>query len=258
MILTVDIGNTSVVVGGFDDGPEPVFTRRLPSRRDRTLEDWRADLTALLEEAAPGAVPSGCALSSVAPELAALLLPVLEELTGEAVVTVGPGLDEGLVLVDYDRKGLGNDRVADMVGALAQFQPPLAIFDLGTATTLSVVDGDGRFIGGMILPGMRLSVDALSARASQLPPVPLEPPKALLGNDALTCMQSGIVFGTAAQIDGLSDRVAELLGRPVTTVLTGGNSSLVLPYCRCQPKYDEHLLLKGLRLLYQRNRPAES
>ncbi|NCB62939.1 MAG: type III pantothenate kinase, partial [Clostridia bacterium] len=194
----------------------------------------------------------GCILSSVAPELTALIRPALEYLTGRPVLMADHKLDDGLVLVGYDRKDLGNDRVVDAVAALLRYPPPLAIFDLGTATTLSVLDGGGRFIGGMILAGMQLSANALAAQASQLPEIRLETPKALLGTDAVSCMQSGAVFGTAAQIDGLSERIEEQLGQPVTTVVTGGMSRLVRPYCRRPLQYDEHLLLKGLRYLYDR------
>lgn len=247
MVLTVDIGNTNVVVGGFDGGTEPAFVRRLPSCREWDGADWRRAMEDLL----PAEV-EGCALSSVAPELTERVLPALEELTGRTVLVADHRLDDGLVLVGYDRKGLGNDRVVDAVAALVQYEPPLAVFDLGTATTLSVLDGEGRFIGGMILAGVRSSVDTLTARASQLPEVELREPEALLGTDAVTCMRNGAIFGAAAQIDGLSERVEALLGRPVTTVVTGGLGRLVAPHCRRELRYDEHLLLKGLKYLYDR------
>ena len=250
MILTVDIGNSNVVVGGFTAQNEPVFVRRLLSRRDWDGPCWHRALEPLLLESGYLDAPEGCVLSSVAPELTALICPSLEHLTGRPVLVVDADLDDGLILVNYERKGLGNDRVVDAVAALAQYPPPLAIFDLGTATTLSVLDAAGCLIGGMILPGIQLSVDALSARASQLPEICLIPPKALLGTDAISCMQSGAVFGAAAQIDGLSERAEAQLGQPVTTVVTGGVSRLIYPHCRRPLQYDEHLLLKGLRYLY--------
>lgn len=256
MILTVDIGNTNVVVGGFASQQEPVIARRLPSRRDWTRRDWQKELKGLLLASGGRENVEGTVLSSVVPELTALICPVLQELTGYPVMTVDSELDDGLVLVGYDRKTLGNDRVVDAVSALAQFSPPIVIFDLGTATTMSVLDVSGRFVGGMILPGMRMSLDALTNRTSQLPTVSIVPPKALLGTDAVSCMQSGVVFGTAAQIDGLSDRVEAMFGHPVTTVVTGGMSPLVLPHCRRKLQYDEHLLLKGLKILYDRERAA--
>lgn len=251
MIIAVDVGNTNVVLGGFTTLPDPVFIRRLPSRRDWGGQDWKNALKGLLAEAKCAEI-EGAAFSSVVPEITAVLCSVLDELTDGHVVTVDSELDTGLVLVGYDRKSLGNDRVVDAVSASAQYSPPLAIFDLGTATTLSVLDEAGRLIGGMILPGLRLSVDALTAHAAQLPPFSLTAPKSLLGTDTISCMQSGAVYGTAAQIDGLSAQVENFLGQPITTVVTGGLSQLVIPYCRRQVQYDEHLLLKGLKLLYER------
>ncbi len=242
-----------MAVGGFIYS-EPEFVSRLPSRRDWDAPAWKKALEGLFREA--GVSPAdaqGCVLSSVVPELTEFVKGALVDLTGRSVMAVGPELDTGLDLGEYSPHALGSDRVVDAVSALARYTPPLAIFDLGTATTLSVLDREGRFAGGMILPGMALSAQALSARASQLPPISLEAPETMLGTDTLSCMQSGIIYGTAAQIDGISNRVEVLLGEPVTTVLTGGLSRLVLPYCQGMPYYEEHLLLKGLHLLWQRN-----
>ncbi len=251
MILTVDIGNTNVVVGGFA-GEEPSFVDRLPSSREWDGTAWREALGKLLRERGLTADKiAGSALCSVVPELTERLRSALREVTRRPVRTVDAELDVGLVLAGYDRRTLGNDRVVDAVSALARYAPPLAVFDLGTATTLSVLDREGAFLGGMILPGLGLSVEALAARASQLPPIPLEAPATLLGTDAVSCMQSGAIYGAAAQIDGLTARVEELLGQPVTAVGTGGLSGLVCPYCRRAVFRDEHLLLRGLHLIYR-------
>ena len=250
MIITVDIGNTDVTVGGFREGAEPDFVRHLPSTRGLREERWQEDLEEIL---APflGEI-EGCAMSSVVPELTGPIRRSLERLTERRVLTVDPEFEDGLVLVGYDRRRLGNDRVVDAISALSQYGPPLAIFDLGTATTLSVLDGEGRLIGGMILPGVRLSMDALSAKAAQLPKLELEPPESLLGTDTEACMRSGAFYGAAAQVDGLIDRVEELLGTKVTAVLTGGYGGLILPFCRRAAIYDRYLQLKGLRRLYDR------
>ena len=253
MILTVDIGNSNVVLGGFREASEPEFVDRLPSDRSWSPEQWHAALKELL-------LPyigetEGCALCSVVPELTGPIRSALEQLTWKAVLVIDSAFQGGLELVNYDRTKLGNDRVVDMLSALAHYPPPIAIFDLGTATTLSVLDAAGRFIGGMILPGVRVSVNALSAQASQLPAISLEPPRALLGTDTISCMQNGAIYGAAAQIDGLTRRVEALLGRPVTVVLTGGLSHLIAPHCEHPLCYDEYLLLRGLRHLYLRAFP---
>lgn len=253
MILTVDIGNSNVVLGGFREAPEPEFVDRLPSDRGWSPGQWHAALKELLAPYA-GEI-EGCALSSVVLELTVHIRSVLEQLTRKKVLVIDPSFQDGLELTNYDRAKLGNDRVVDMLSALAHYPAPIAIFDLGTATTLSVLDAAGRFIGGMILPGIQVSVNALSAHTSQLPVISLEPPKSLLGTDTVSCMQNGAVYGAAAQIDGLTERIETLLGQPVTVVLTGGLSHLIFPYCKHPLCCDDYLQLKGLRHLYLREFP---
>ncbi|MBD5147275.1 MAG: type III pantothenate kinase, partial [Oscillibacter sp.] len=148
------------------------------------------------------------------------------------------------------------DLLADAVAARFKYPLPLVFFDMGTATTLSVIDREGSYIGGMIIPGLRLSVDALSAQAAQLPYIRLDDPERLLGTNTVACMQAGAIYSSAAMIDGLLDRVEEHLGGPVTAVATGGLMARVLPYCKRQIHYDENLMLEGLRLLYHKNRPS--
>ena len=169
MLLTIDIGNTTVAVGGFL-GPELRFVRRLPSDRNMDAAACAARMRTLLAE--EGAAPQdveGAVLSSVVPSLTQVAVQAAEALTRRPVRVLGRDLDPGLPTGDYDASNLGMDRLVDCVAALARWRPPLAVFDMGTATTLSVVDREGVFRGGMILPGLRLSVDALSARAAQLP-----------------------------------------------------------------------------------------
>ena len=163
MLLTIDIGNTTVAVGGFQ-GPELRFVRRLPSDRNMDAAVCAARMRTLLAE--EGAAPQdveGVVLSSVVPSLTQVAVQAAEALTRRPVRVLGRDLDPGLPTGDYDASNLGMDRLVDCVAALARWRPPLAVFDMGTATTLSVVDREGVFRGGMILPGLRLSVDALSA-----------------------------------------------------------------------------------------------
>lgn len=253
MVLTIDIGNTTVAVGGFVDG-ELVLLRHLSSREELSVDTCSAALGALLE--GQGDV-EGAVLSSVVPRLTGVVSGAVQALYGAPVWVVGPELDTGLTIREYDTSHLGNDRIVDAVAALAQWSPPLVIFDMGTATTMSVVDGEGAFLGGMILPGLRLSVDALSAQAAQLPPITFAPPGDLIGKDTVSCMVNGALFGTAAAIEGLTQRVEEeTLNHPATLVLTGGLGRHILPCLRRQAQYDEHLLMKGLYALYLRNRSA--
>lgn len=174
-------------------------------------------------------------------------------LTGRTFLCVGAGLKTGLDIRMDNPAQLGADLVVDAVAALAKYKPPLVIFDMGTATTMSVIDEHGAYRGGMIIPGLRLSVDALSARAAQLPYIHLGEPARFIGSNTVDCMQSGAVYGSALMIDGLISRTAEELGRPVTAVATGGLMALIHSYCRENLHYDENLMLEGLYILYRKN-----
>ena len=149
---------------------------------------------------------------------------------------------------------LGGDLVVAAVGACAKYPRPIVLFDMGTATTVSVIDRSGSYLGGMIIPGLRVAVDALSARASQLPlNISLEAPESLIGANTIDCMRSGAIYGNAAMLDGIIDRVEEELCAPVTAVATGNLISMVLPYCERKIYPEPNLLLHGLRLLYEKN-----
>ena len=187
----------------------------------------------------------------------ALTGPVADALacvTGGRVLTVDRDTPTGLPLGDYDGAALGMDRVVDCVAALARYAPPLAVFDMGTATTLSVVDREGVFRGGMILAGLSLSLDALSARAAQLPPVTLSPPEGLVGTDTERCMRYGAIYGAAGAVEGIAARLEEQFG-PLTVVLTGGNGAYVRPLLRIPVVWEPMLTHLGLRELWLRQEP---
>lgn len=244
MLLTVDIGNTTVAIAGLR-GEQVVFVKKLPS--DPAL-DWTASLKELLE----GVEAQGAVLSSVVPALTGPVGEGLRAITGKPVLVVDQSTDTGLDLSGYDTANLGMDRVVDCVAALARYTPPVAVFDMGTATTLSVVDRGGLFRGGMILPGLALSLEALSARAAQLPPITLSQPEGLLGTDTVSCMKYGALYGAAGAIEGIVGRLEEELG-PLTVVLTGGNSTLVRPLLRISTAWEPHLTFLGLGELWRRN-----
>ena len=232
MLLTIDIGNTTVAVGGFL-GPELRFVRRLPSDRNMDAAACAARMRTLLAE--EGAAPQdveGAVLSSVVPSLTQVAVQAAEALTRRPVRVLGRDLDPGLPTGDYDVSNLGMDRLVDCVAALARWRPPLAVFDMGTATTLSV--------------------DALSARAAQLPCITFTQPEGLLGTDTVSCMRSGALYGAAAALEGISLRLEEELG-PVTVVLTGGHGRDILPLLRRAVEYEPHLQLMGLRELWLRS-----
>lgn len=253
MILTIDIGNTNTVLGCWREG-RLILTVRLHTNRDQTADEYCLLITGLLRNRGIALEElSGGILSSVVPELKKVMKDAMELMTGKAFLTVGAGLKTGLNIRMDNPAQLGADLVVDAVAALSKYKPPLVIFDMGTATTMSVVDGSGAYLGGMIIPGLRLSVDALSARAAQLPYIHLGPPEKFIGSNTIDCMQSGAVYGSALMIDGLIQRTAEELGQPVTAVATGGLMAVVHNFCREPLHYDENLMLEGLYLLYKKN-----
>ena len=245
MLLTVDIGNTTVAVAGFA-GERLAFLRRLPSDRDLDRPGWQSALGELLAGAGP---VQGSVLASVVPDLTGRVADALSALTEKPVLTVDKNTPTGLPLGSYDAKNLGMDRVVDCVAALSRYAPPLAVFDMGTATTLSVVGADGMFQGGMILPGLSLSVNALSEKAAQLPPITLSPPEGLIGTNTETCMRYGALYGAAGAIEGIVARLEEQLG-PLTVILTGGNSAYVRPLLRVPTAWEPNLTFLGLRQLW--------
>lgn len=255
MILTIDIGNTTTLIGGYE-GEQLRFTGRCASNLNRTEDEyvllfrdildmygWKADQV------------EGSILSSVVPALRTVVCRAVERLTGERVLVVGPGLKNGLNIRIDDPAELGSDMVVNAVAALAKYPKPIAIFDLETATTLSVIGRDGAYLVGALIPGLRVSVDAMSASTAQLPYITLTPPQKLICSSTVSCMQSGAVYGCAATVDGLAFGVEEELGEPVTVVLTGSYGGLVAPYCRRKIHLDENLQLDGLRFLFEKNQP---
>ena len=178
----------------------------------------------------------------------------MKSLTGKEFLVVTNQMKLGMKIKMDIPSQVGADLLVDAAAALSLFPPPLAIFDMGTATTMSVIDREGNYIGGVIMPGLRLSMDALSGRAAQLPFINLdEPPMHLIGKNTVDCMKAGAVYSNAAMIDGLIERVEAELGEPVTAVATGGLMGVVLPFCKREIHYDENLLLIGLLSLYESN-----
>lgn len=253
MVLAVDIGNSNIVVGCFQQ-EEILFVERLSTNRHSTALEYAVLFKTVLElnGCANGAFEGGI-VSSVVPSVTGMVRQAIEKLTGFQPLVVGPGLKTGLKIRLDNAAQLGSDRVADAVAAIHEYPTPLITIDMGTATTVSVVDREQNFIGGLILPGLRISMDALSGGTSQLPQISLEAPKHAIGRSTVECMRSGLILGTAATIDGIVDRIEAELGYPCTVISTGGLAHIVTPHCRRSILCDDQLLLKGLRLLYYKN-----
>ncbi len=254
MILAVDVGNTNIVLGCLDKD-RTYFVERLSTNRQKTELEYAIDIKNVLEiyKIAPGDLEGGI-ISSVVPQITGILRRSLEKLLHGSVKVVGPGLKTGLN-IQMDNPGqLGSDLVVGAVAAIAEYPVPLIFVDMGTATTIAAVDEHKNYIGGAILPGVRTSLDSLVARAAQLSQVSLEPPKRKIGKNTMECLRSGIIYGNAACIDGMIDRFEEELGRKATVIATGGMARVIVPQCRREIILDDDLLLKGLLVIYEKNR----
>ena len=253
MLLAIDIGNTNIVIGGIKDN-QIVFEARIATDRSKTSDQYAVDIKDILSLFDVKAEDiQDCIISSVVPPVFNSVRTGILKVTGKSPMVVGPGLKTGLKIHMDNPAQVGSDRIVIAVAALAEYKPPLILMDLGTATTLEVVGEDNSYLGGCIIPGVRISLDALTSRTAQLPGIRLEQPKRVIGKNTVDCMRSGIMFGAAAMIDGMLDRVEEELGYPTTVVATGGMSQFVVPLCRRKITLDKDLLLKGLNILYQKN-----
>ena len=196
----------------------------------------------------------GAILSSVVPPLNSVILTAVEKVTGIRPLLVGSGMKTGMNILMDNPKSVGSDQIVDAVAASHEHPLPLIVIDMGTATTMCVVDKHRNYIGGIILPGLKVSLDSLSSKTAQLPYISLEVPDRVIGKNTIDCMRAGIIFGNVDMIDGIIDRMERELGQPATVVATGGLSRFITPMCRHKIICDDALLLKGLLILYQKNK----
>ena len=253
MILTIDVGNTNVVLGCVEDGVVKSISRMATNQNDLT-NDYALKMRQSFDfDGIDYKNFEGAILSSVVPQVNRAIKSAVKKLTGLDCMVVGAGLKTGVNVRIDDPGTVAGDLITGAVGAVALYEPPLIVVDMGTATTMVVVDKDGAYIGGAIIPGVGLSYSALSAGTSLLPNISIEAPKKCIGTNTVDCMKSGAVFGAAAMLDGMIARMEEELGESVTVVVTGGISGCIVPYCKREIKHEPDLLLKGLAILYQKN-----
>ena len=254
MLLAIDIGNTNIVIGCIKDD-KILFKARIATDRLRTSDQYGVEIKNMLE--AYGAQIcdiEDCIISSVVPPVFNSVKTGVIKVIGKQPMVVGPGLKTGLnVQVDVPSQ-VGSDRIVIAVAALAEYKAPLILMDLGTATTIEVVEPNNTYIGGVIFPGVRVSLDALTSRAAQLPAISLDNPKNVIGKNTIDCMRSGMMYGTASMIDGLIDRMEQELGHESTLIATGGMAQFITPLCRHNILLEKDLLLKGLNIIYKKNK----
>ncbi len=254
MILTVDIGNSNIVIGGVEE-EKIVFEARIRTDITKTSDEYCMDLKILLDvqRVDPAAV-EGSIIASVVPQVLNSFQTAIMKLTGKTSLVVGPGLKTGLNIKIENPAQTGADLVVGCVAALREHKPPLIVVDMGTATTVVVLDETGALIGGSISPGVKISMDALTERTALLPGLQLDQPKRAIGRNTIDCMRSGIMLGTACMLDGLIQRMEGELGAKTTVIATGGIARFVIPMCKTPMLYDKDLIIKGLAALYRENK----
>lgn len=254
MILTVDIGNSNIVIGGVE-GERIAFEARLRTDATKTSDEYCVDLKSLLDiyAVSPTAI-EGSIIASVVPQVLNSFRTAIKKLTGKQSLVVGPGLKTGLNIKIENPAQTGADLVVGCVAALREHKSPLIVVDMGTATTMVVLDAEGALIGGCICPGVKISLDALTERTALLPGLQLDQPKHAIGKNTIECMRSGIMMGTACMIDGMVERMEAELGCKTTVIATGGIAKFVVPMCKTPILYDKDLLVKGLAALYRDNK----
>ncbi|MBQ2676943.1 MAG: type III pantothenate kinase [Clostridia bacterium] len=253
MLLVIDIGNSNITLGVYDKD-DLKFVARLATDRLKTGDQYAIDLRDLLHLYGISTKDiHGSIISSVVPVLGSAFKRAIRTLTGKEPLSVGPGVKTGLNIKIDNPAQLGADLAAGAVAAVKMYKLPCIVLDLGTATTISVIDKNGCFLGGAISAGIRISLDALTSRTSQLPQIGIEAPPNVIGTNTVDCMKSGLVLGCAAMIDGLCDRIEEQLGESATIVATGGLSAEVVKNCRKDIVCCDNLLLEGLKIIYEKN-----
>ena len=254
MILAVDIGNSNIVFGGVE-GNDIVFEARIRTETTKTSDEYCVDLKIILDvyHVKPEVI-EGAIISSVVPQVLNSVKTAILKLTGKTSLVVGPGLKTGLNIKIENPAQTGADLVVGCVAALREHKAPMIVIDMGTATTMIVLDETGSLIGGSISPGVKISLDALTEGTALLPGLQLDQPKKAIGRNTIDCMRSGIMMGAACMIDGMIERMEEELGYETTVIATGGIAKFVIPMCKKKIVYDKDLLVKGLATLYRENK----
>lgn len=253
MLLTIDIGNTNITLGAYD-GEVLSFTARLATETAKTADQYAVEFKSLLElNGLESYEIEDCIIASVVPQVGKSVSNAVSKLCHIVPLMLGPGVKTGLNIKIDNPAQLGADLVAGAVGAIDDYTMPCVVIDMGTASTISVIDRNGTFLGGVIAAGVRLTLKALAENTAQLTSIPIEAPGSVIGANTVECMQSGLVYGTAAMIDGLLDKIEEELGETPTVVATGGLSKDIIVHCKRNIIFSENLLLEGLRVIYEKN-----
>ena len=254
MLLAIDIGNTHIVIGAIEND-KIVCEARIATDKTRTSDQYGVEIKSMLEAFGCRIEDvEDCIISSVVPPVFNAVRSGVYKIIERPPMVVGHGLKTGLdIRMDHPAQ-VGSDRIVIAVAALAKRQAPLILIDMGTATTVEVIEPRNKYMGGVIMPGARISLDALTNSTAQLPGINLDKPGKIIAKNTVDSMRSGIMYGTAAMLDGVIDRIEEELGHPSTIVATGGVAPHVIPLCRHKIAIERDLLLRGLNVIYKMNK----
>ncbi|WP_337484720.1 type III pantothenate kinase [Porcipelethomonas sp.] len=252
MILAVDIGNSTVVMGLINNS-ELIASRKTVTDISELEVNYKEEIKTLLKShSISESKIEGAIISSVVPLLTDILREAVCDIFKLEPITVNSESITGIDIITDNPSQLGSDRIADATAGINEYGAPLVIIDMGTATTVSVINPENQFLGGLILPGVRTSLNSLINNTSQLPRIKLgTPSERIIGTNTVSSIENGIVYGTAAQIDGLIQRISNELDFDPKIIATGGNAGAVIPYCKSKIIYDKNLLLKGLYIIYK-------
>ena len=248
MLLAIDIGNSNISVGLFDRERGLRFLASLDTDSRKTADQISIDLMNLF-------TLYGCDIHDVSGAIFSSVVPPINFMMEKAPMIVGAGIKTGLnIRMEFNSQQLGADIVANAVAALEKYPAPIIMIDMGTATIISYISAKRCYEGGLMFPGVRLSLDALSTHTAQLPNISIQHPRHLIGKNTEDCMRSGIVYGTAAMLDGLVERIEAELGHKSTLIATGGLAQFITPLCKREIILEKDLLLKGLNVIYKKNK----
>ncbi|MBI5187906.1 MAG: type III pantothenate kinase [Nitrospirae bacterium] len=254
MLIAIDIGNSSINIGFWGD--KGLLTRKIETFPFKTPEEYRSIFEDFLSENSVEKNTTGVIISSVVPGYAEVLKETLRGLISVEPLMVSCRIKTGLKFDIPNPEELGSDRIANTVAAYELYRCPVAVVDFGTATTISVVGGDANYIGGSIMPGVRLMNESLARGTAKLPEVELKIPGSALGTDTTECIQSSLIYGTAGAVERLLSEIEKEVGYGLKVVVTGGYGGIVSKFLRKEYELRPNLTLEGLRIIYMRNRDA--
>ncbi len=254
MLLAIDIGNTHIVIGGFED-EKLQFVSRISTNVRKTTDEYASKLRSVLTlHGASAYIINGAVISSVVPPISSIMKEAIKLVYGVEPLIVSPGIKTGLNMYVENPASVGADLICASVGAKAHYKMPAVIIDMGTATKMIILDKDGAFSGVTIAPGVEIALKALAGGTAQLPQIDLNAEAVLIGKNTIECMRSGVIFGNASMIDGMIDRFEDELKASLTKIATGGLSGVIIPHCKHKITLNSSLVLEGLRIIYEKNK----